>query len=271
MTILVYWSFLRGHGVLHGHASRQNCCRYRRFFRYRQGNVERLKEVARSIEDGGGRATVGAFDLHDYDALQAFVAEAAEQTGRLDTSSTPRESTIPAPSPMANWRTGGPCSRPMSLRCWPAVRRPSASCARPEARGHVVTISSYAGQGEGYHVYGATKAAVNSICRVLRAELENEPIRAVTIMPGAVATNFGRHHSPEFVSGMLKSVGISTAFQAGDVLPDDVLEELRARASAIFASPIDIARAVLYAVTQPHDVSVYEILVGPRKSFPSAA
>src|SRR5713101_6551837 len=98
-------------------------------------SIERLKEVARSIEDGGGRATVGAFDLHDYYALQAFVAEAAEQTGRLDTSSTPRESTIPAPSPMANWRTGGPCSRPMSLRCWPAVRRPSASCARPEARG----------------------------------------------------------------------------------------------------------------------------------------
>src|SRR5882762_1748932 len=47
-------------------------------------SIERLKEVARSIEDGGGKATIGAFDLHDYDALQAFVAEAAEQTGRLD-------------------------------------------------------------------------------------------------------------------------------------------------------------------------------------------
>ncbi len=234
-------------------------------------SIERLKEVARSIEDGGGRATVGAFDLHDYDALQAFVAEAAEQTGRLDiivnAAGVHHPGTI-ADGKLADWRA-------MFETNVIAVLAGSQAAIRimreTGGTGHVVTISSYAGQGEGYHVYGATKAAVNSICKVLRAELENEPIRAVTIMPGAVATNFGRHHSPEFVSGMLKSVGISTAFQAGDVLPDDVLEELRARASAIFASPIDIARAVLYAVTQPHDVSVYEILVGPRKSFPSAA
>jgi NADP-dependent 3-hydroxy acid dehydrogenase YdfG len=139
------------------------------------------------------------------------------------------------------------------------------------SKGHVVTISSYAGQGEGYHVYGATKAAVNSICKVLRQELEDEPIRAVTIMPGAVTTNFGRHFPPEFVNGMFKSVGVSTAFQTGDVLSDEMLKELQARASGVFASPDDIAQAVLYAVTQPHDLSVSEILVGPRKSFPSAA
>src|SRR5260221_10153217 len=47
-------------------------------------STERLREVARSIEAAGGKASVGAFDLHDYDKLQAFVAEAAEQTGRLD-------------------------------------------------------------------------------------------------------------------------------------------------------------------------------------------
>ena len=149
-------------------------------------------------------------------------------------SSTPRESTIPAPSLTANWRTGGPCSRPTSLRCWSAVRRPSASCARPEAPATLSPSPPMQVKVRAITFYGATKAAVNSICKVLRAELENEPIRAVTIMPGAVATNFGRHHPPEFVSGMLKSVGISTAFQAGDVLPDDVLEQLRARAIGHF-------------------------------------
>src|SRR5579864_3645021 len=45
---------------------------------------ERLQEVARMIEDAGGKASIGAFDLHDYDALQAFVADAARRTGRLD-------------------------------------------------------------------------------------------------------------------------------------------------------------------------------------------
>jgi hypothetical protein len=35
-----------------------------------------------------------------------------------------------------------------------------------------------------------------------------------------------------------------------------------------FASADAIARAVVYAVSQPQDVSVSEIVVGPRKSFP---
>jgi NADP-dependent 3-hydroxy acid dehydrogenase YdfG len=234
-------------------------------------SIERLKEVARSIEDGCGRATVGAFDLHDYDALQAFVAKAAEQTGRLDiivnAAGVHHPGTI-VDGKLADWRAMFETNVIAVLAGSQAAIRVMRETG---SKGHIVTISSYAGQGEGYHVYGATKAAVNSICKVLRAELEDEPIRAVTIMPGAVTTNFGRHYPPEFVNSMFKSVGISTAFQTGDVLSDGALDELRTRASAIFASPNDIARAVLYAVTQSHDVSVSEILVGPRKSFPNAA
>jgi NADP-dependent 3-hydroxy acid dehydrogenase YdfG len=234
-------------------------------------STERLLEVARSIEDAGGQATVGAFDLHDYDKLQTFVAEAARQTGRLDiivsAAGVHHPGTI-ADGTLADWRAMFETNVIAVLAGSQAAIRVMRETA---SNGHVVTISSYAGQGEGYHVYGATKAAVNSICKVLRKELENEPIRAVTIMPGAVATNFGRHYPPDFVNGMFKSVGIPTAFQTGDVLSDETLEDLKTRASAIFASPNDIARAVLYAVTQPHDLSVSEILVGPRKSFPGAA
>ena len=232
---------------------------------------DRLQEIARSIEDAGGRASIGAFDLHDYDRLQAFVAEAAEQTGRLDilvnAAGVHHPGTI-VDGKLADWRAMFETNVIAVLAGSQAAIRAMRETA---SKGHVVTISSYAGQGEGYHVYGATKAAVNSICKVLRQELEDEPIRAVTIMPGAVATNFGRYFPPEFVNGMFKSVGISTAFQTGDVLSDEMLKELQARASGVFASPDDIAQAVLYAVTQPHDVSVSEILVGPRKSFPSAA
>jgi len=234
-------------------------------------STERLEEVARSIEGAGGQATIGAFDLHDYDRLQAFVAEAAKQTGQLDiivnAAGVHHPGTI-VDGTLADWRAMFETNVIAVLAGSQAAIRVMRETG---SKGHVVTISSCAGQGEGYHVYGATKAAVNSICKVLRAELANEPIRAVTIMPGAVATNFGRHYPPEFVNGMFKSVGISTAFQTGDVLSDETLEDLKARASAIFASPSDIARAVLYAVTQPHDLSVSEILVGPRKSFPGAA
>jgi NADP-dependent 3-hydroxy acid dehydrogenase YdfG len=137
-----------------------------------------------------------------------------------------------------------------------------------KSQGHIVTISSYAGRGDGFRVYGATKAATNSLSITLRNELEDEPIRVVNVMPGAVATNFGRNFSPQFVNGLLKSFGLSADFKTGDVMPDSTLEALHARATAFFAAPDDIARAVLYAVTQPYDVNVSEIVVGPRKAFP---
>jgi NADP-dependent 3-hydroxy acid dehydrogenase YdfG len=232
---------------------------------------ERLQEVARSIEQAGGQASIGAFDLHDDERLQAFVADAARQTGRLDIMVSAAGVHHPgsiADGKPADWRAMFETNVMAVLAGSQAAIRVMRATA---SRGHVVTISSYAGQGEGHDVYGATKAAVNAICKVLRAELEDEPIRAVTIMPGAVATNFGRHFPPEFVNRLFKSVGLTTAFQTGDVLSDQLLDDLRARASGLFAAPDDIARAVLYAVTQPHDLSVSEILVGPRKSFPAAA
>jgi NADP-dependent 3-hydroxy acid dehydrogenase YdfG len=232
---------------------------------------ERLMEVARSIEGAGGRASIGAFDLNNYDRLEAFIAQAADETGRLDilvnAAGVHHPGTI-VDGELGDWRA---MFETNVMAVLAGSKAAVQAMRKTGGRGHVVTISSYAGQAEGYQVYGATKAAVNSICKALRKELEDEPIRAVTIMPGAVATNFGRHYPPDFVNRLFKSAGISTAFQTGDILPDEMLADLNARASAIFASPDDIARAVLYAVTQPHDLSVSEILVGPRKSFPSAA
>ena len=234
-------------------------------------SAERLQALARSIEAAGGQASIGAFDLHDYDKLRAFVSEAADRTGRLDVMVNAAGVDHPGAivdGELAHWRDMFETNViAMLVGSQAAVRAMRAT----KSKGHIVTISSYAGSGEGYRVYGATKAAVNSLCKALRSELEDEPIRSVTIMPGAVATNFGRNHPPEFVNGLLKSFGITSDFKPEDVLPDETLAALNAHAPAIFASPDDIARAVLYAVTQPHDVSVSEILVGPRKSFPNHA
>src|ERR1700680_2175402 len=45
---------------------------------------KRLAEAASVIEQQGGRATIAAFDLKDSHRLRAFVANAAQATGRLD-------------------------------------------------------------------------------------------------------------------------------------------------------------------------------------------
>jgi NADP-dependent 3-hydroxy acid dehydrogenase YdfG len=228
----------------------------------------RLEEAARTIRRDGGWATIEAFDLRESDRLQTFVVATAKQTGRLDimvnAAGVDHPGTI-AHGGLTEWRDMFDTNViAMLVGSQAAIR----AMRETKSHGHIVTISSYAGRGDGFRVYGATKAAINSICITLRNELEDEPIRVVNVMPGAVATNFGRNFGPEFVNGLLKSFGLPADFKTGDVLPDSTLEALNARGTALFAAPDDIARAVLYAVTQPYDVNVSEILVGPRKAFP---
>ena len=231
-------------------------------------DAQRLEGAARTIGREGGLASIEAFDLHDSDRLQNFIATTAKKKGRLDilvnAAGVDHPGTI-ADGGLTEWRDMFDINViAMLVGSQAAIR----VMRETKSQGHIVTISSYAGRGDGYRVYGATKAAINSLCMTLRNELEDEPIRVVNVMPGAVATNFGRNHGAEFVNGLLESVGLPADFKTGDVLPDSTLEALNARATAVFAAPDDIARAVLYAVTQPCDVNVSEILVGPRKAFP---
>jgi NADP-dependent 3-hydroxy acid dehydrogenase YdfG len=231
-------------------------------------DAERLEEAARTIRAQGGLASIEAFDLRESDRLRTFVTTTAKQAGRLDIMVNAAGVDYPgtiADGGLAEWRNMFDINvMAMLVGSQAAIR----AMRETKSQGHIVAISSYAGRGDGFRVYGATKAAINSLCITLRNELEDEPIRVVNIMPGAVATNFGRNFGPEFVNGLLKSVGLAADFKTGDVLPDSTLEALNARATAVFAAPGDVARAVLYAVTQPYDVNVSEILVGPRKAFP---
>jgi NADP-dependent 3-hydroxy acid dehydrogenase YdfG len=130
-----------------------------------------------------------------------------------------------------------------------------------------VTISSVAARSDAAGVYGATKAAVNSIATTLRKELEEDSIRIVNIMPGAVATNFARNFDPALVAGFAKSVGYTGEIRPGEHLPPAVLEKLTQLARKTLAAPEDIARAVLYAVTQPIELNVYEMVVRPQRQL----
>jgi NADP-dependent 3-hydroxy acid dehydrogenase YdfG len=228
---------------------------------------QRLQEVASSIKQQGGNATFAAFDLKDSARLRAFITDAVQTHGRLDilvnAAGVDHPGTV-ADSQEADWRDMFDIN---VLAILVGSQAAIQAMRATKSAGHIVTISSYAGRGEGFRVYGATKAAVNSICRSLTMELEDDHIRAVNIMPGgAIATNFGRTHPPEFVNQLLGALGVPAHFESGDILPPSTLDALSK--SPFFASADDIARAVVYAVSQPQDVSVSEIVVGPRKSFP---
>jgi NADP-dependent 3-hydroxy acid dehydrogenase YdfG len=95
-------------------------------------------------------------------------------------------------------------------------------------RGHMLLTSSVAGRRTmPGSLYSATKWAVTAMGHALRAEVADTDIKTTLIEPGMVDTPFF------------------------DDKPDGALE------------PDDIARAVMFALTQPPGVDVNEILVRP--------
>jgi NADP-dependent 3-hydroxy acid dehydrogenase YdfG len=100
--------------------------------------------------------------------------------------------------------------------------------ALKDSGGHLLLTSSVAGRRAlAGSLYSATKWAVTAMGEAARLELNGTGVRVTLIEPGMVDTPFF------------------------DDRPRDALE------------PDDIARAVLYAVTQPPHVDVNEILVRP--------
>jgi NADP-dependent 3-hydroxy acid dehydrogenase YdfG len=112
-----------------------------------------------------------------------------------------------------------------------------------QGSGDIVNISSVAGRTarKGAGVYNASKWAVNAFSESLRQEVTGHGVRISLVEPGAVDTELRTHITQEEAR--------STAEQfAGQI------RQLQSE---------DIARAILYVVTQPPHVAVNEVLVRP--------
>ena len=113
-----------------------------------------------------------------------------------------------------------------------------------QKQGHIINMSSVGGfkvWAPGGTVYSATKFAVRAITEGLRMEHKADNIRCTIISPGAVATEL-----PEGTS------------------EEGARENLREFYK--IAIPADsIARAIAYAIEQPAEVDVNEIVIRPIK------
>jgi len=226
-----------------------------------------MKEAADRIAATGGSASVVTCDVRDPAAVQDLVARAVEDTGRLDIMVNNAGLSHPEPileADVEGWRAMLETNvLALLVGCQAAVRTMRA-CG---ATGHIVNISSVAALRPESGVYGATKHAVNTISNSLRQELMDDPIQVVTIMPGAIATNFARNFDPAVLQGLVAMTGIESEPVKGERLPDDVLEAAAAALSEHLATPDDVADAVLYAITRPPRVHVAELVVRPNKDL----
>jgi NADP-dependent 3-hydroxy acid dehydrogenase YdfG len=113
-----------------------------------------------------------------------------------------------------------------------------------QGSGHIINVSSVAGHvvRPGSAVYAATKIAVRVISEGLRQEVKPYNIRTTVISPGAVATE----------------------------LPDSITEPDVAKAIHEFyrqyaISAESFANMVAFAISQPEDVDINEILFRPTR------
>lgn len=226
-----------------------------------------MDESKKKIEESGGKATVATVDVRDLAALQALVAGAARATGRLDIMVNNAGLSYPGKITEADpeqWREMLETNVLALLAGCQAAAREMRAC---KAEGHIVNVSSIAALRRDSGVYGATKHAVNAISATLRNELEDDTIRVVNVMPGAIATNFARNFDPAFLEGFVKMTGVEHQVKQGERLPDELLEKLQPKLEQLLGDPDDIAEAVLYAVTQPIRVNVEQIVVRPPKQL----
>lgn len=112
---------------------------------------------------------------------------------------------------------------------------------RKQGFGHFVNTASTAGliTTSGMSVYSGTKFAVRAISEGLRQEA-GEKLRVTIITPGFVQTN---------LANSMTDAGVKAHMQG--------------RMDKIAIPPAAVARAIAFAIEQPSDVDVNEIIIRP--------
>jgi NADP-dependent 3-hydroxy acid dehydrogenase YdfG len=229
--------------------------------------LDAMNESKARIEKDGGRAVVVSLDVRQPKEVRDLIARAVRETGRLDVMVNNAGLSYPTPivdGEPEEWRDMLETNvLGLLVGCQAAVR----AMRECKAEGWIVNISSIAALRPDSGVYGATKHAVTAISHTLRRELEEDTIRVVDVRPGAIGTNFARNFDPAFIANFVRAAGMDLQVKRGERLPDEVMDKLQPMMKQVLASPDDVARAVLYAVTQPIHVNVSEIVVRPAKQL----
>src|SRR5271155_4738554 len=203
--------------------------------------ADRIQALAELIVADGGRAIAVPSDVGEENQARAFVERTHAELGRLDVLVNNAGVMLLGPienAPTEEWRRMIHANVFGVLYCTHAA----LPLMRAQGSGHIVNVSSVAGRvaRQGSGVYNLTKFGVGAFSESLRQEGVALGVRVTLIEPGAVATELAGHNRPEVLEQMAK------VFQGVTPLASE-----------------DIANAVLYAIGQPPNVSVNEVLVRP--------
>ena len=203
--------------------------------------LDRLEALAREL--GSDNATVFKVDVSEREQVQAFVDHAVATFGRIDVMINNAGVMPLAPLELLAFDDWNQC---IDVNVKGVLWGIGAALPHFKAQksGQFINVSSVAGHrvGPGGAIYSATKYAVRVISEALRQEVKPYNIRTTVLSPGAVDTEL-----PGSVKAQEVAEGVAQFYAA----------------TAIPAS--SFARCVLFAMSQPEDVDINEILFRPTK------
>lgn len=202
--------------------------------------LDRLQAIAADIRAAGAKVEVVATDVARQADVQALIDAAVQAFGRVDV--LVNNAGYMAIAPLADTRVEE-WDRMIDINIKGVLYGIAAALPlfQKQQGGHFINVASVAGLkvfSPGGTVYSGTKFAVRAISEGLRHEVGGR-IRTTTIEPGAVDTELKQ--------------GVSHAESRKAV--DDFYQV------AIGADAV--ARAIAYAIEQPADVDINEIVLRP--------
>ena len=203
--------------------------------------VDRLEKLVADITAKGGTARHRAVDVTKRAEVEAFADFARETFGRVDV--IVNNSGVMPLAPVAALKIDE-WERMIDVNIRGVLYGVAAVLPEMKAQGsgQIVNVASIAAHlvMPTAAVYCATKHAVWAFSEGLRQE--NPDLRITTISPGVVAT------------------------ELGDDISDPATRDMLAGLRNAALTPDAIARAISYAIAQPDDVEVNEVIVRPTAS-----
>lgn len=203
---------------------------------------DRIDSVVKEISDSGGKAIGFAVDVTRRAEVEALIKGAVDTFGRVDVMVNNAGVMPIAPIHLLKvdeW------DRQIDVNIKGVLNGVAAVLPQmlKQKSGHIINMTSVFGIkvfAPGGTVYCATKAAVRTLTEGLRMELHTENIRCTMISPGAVNSELQNSTS--------------------DPAAAEFLKELYAK----IGIPADtVARAIQYAIEQPADVEIDEVVLRP--------
>ncbi len=205
--------------------------------------ADRIESLADELIGRGGKALAITTDVTHYDQVKRLVDGAVQTYGRIDVMLN--NAGLMPHSPLERLKIDD-WNRTIDVNIKGVLYGIAAALPymKQQKAGHIINVSSVAGHKvrPGSAVYAATKHAVLTLSEGLRQEVKPYNIRTTVISPGALATEL-----PDTIT------------------EPDVAENIHKFYEA-FAIPADsFARAVAFAMSQPADMDVNEILFRPTR------